>query len=803
MLGHYLKIAVRTSVKHKGHSLINILGLALGMACCLLILLFLRDELSYDRHHPDADRIFRITEDMQMTGQAPDSMAITPAPVAPALLQDFPEIKAAARLMPYPEGALPGKLAISYRNEKQFYELLFFADPSIFEILSLPLVEGDPAKALAAPNAVVISQSAARKYFGDDPALGKVLRIDSGFSDEEYRVTGVYRDIPASSHIHFDGLISFSTLDHVKDQRIALGEWFMNDFYTYVKLAEGASARQVEEQLAPFVQKHFPKPEGAPKITLHLQPVTDIHLRSDLDHELEKNGDISYIYMFSAIAVLTLLIACVNFMNLATARFAGRAREVAVRKVVGARRSQLITQFLGEATLLCAVAMVVAVLLVWAVLPAFNALAGRHIALRLDAPAWLALVGLTLLVGLLAGSYPAFFLSSFEPNRVLRSSLVGGVGSSAFRKVLIVFQFAVSVALLIGVGVVWDQLRYMRSQDLGYDMENVVVLPIRDVRLRERVEKVKAEVGRVPNVQATTFTALIIGRETPQIFTAVHGVKELDMVGSLVVDWDVEKVFKLQLVAGRPLQRGEESDTAAGFLVNEAAVRHWGFASPKDIVGLRAAWGGWKLGNIVGVVRDFHHRPLQFEVEPLVMHVRPLVFHYMYVRIAPGHRAETLAGLEKVWRRLMPSKPFEYFFLDDEFARYYRSEERLGQLLGFFALVTVFVACLGLLGLASFTAEKRTREIGIRKVLGSSVAEVVLLLSKELTLLVIVANVIAWPVAWVLMRNWLQGFAYRTDLHLWSFLLGGLAALLIAWLTVSYQALKAALIAPAEALHYE
>jgi len=803
MLGHYLKIAVRTSVKHKGHSLINILGLALGMACCLLILLFLRDELSYDRHHPAADRIYRVTEDMEMVGQAADSMAITPAPVAPTLLQEFPEIKAAARLMPYPEGALPGKLAISYKNEKQFYELLFFADPSIFDIFFLPLVEGDPARALAAPNSVVISQSAARKYFGDDKALGKVLRIDSGFSDEEYRITGVYRDIPASFHIHFDGLISFSTLDHVKDQRIAMGEWFMNDFYTYVRLADGASAPQVEERLAPFVQKHFPRPEGAPKITLHLQPVTDIHLRSDLDHELEKNGDIAYIYMFSAIAVLTLLIACVNFMNLATARFAGRAREVAVRKVVGARRSQLIAQFLGEATLLCAVAMVVAVLLVWAVLPAFNALAGRHVALRLDAAAWLALVGLTLLVGLLAGSYPAFFLSSFEPNRVLRSSLVGGVGSSAFRKVLIVFQFAVSVALLIGVGVVWDQLRYMRSQDLGYDMENVVVLPIRDVRLRERVAEVKAEVEKVPNVQATTFTALIIGRETPQIFTAVHGVKNLDMLGSLVVDWDVQKVFKLQLLAGRPLKPGEESDTAAGFLVNEAAVRHWGFSSPQEIIGVRAAWGGWKIGNIVGVVRDFHHRPLQFEVEPLVMHVRPLVFHYMYVRIAPEHRAETLAGLEKVWRRLMPSKPFEYFFLDDEFARYYRSEERLGQLLGFFALVTVFVACLGLLGLASFTAEKRTREIGIRKVLGSSVTEVVLLLSKELTLLVIVANLIAWPVAWYLMRNWLQGFAYRTDLHLWSFLLGGLAALLIAWLTVSYQALKAALIAPAEALHYE
>lgn len=805
MLGHYLRIAVRNLLKYKGHSLINILGLALGMACCLLILLFLRDELSYDRFHRGTDRIYRITVETTLPGQQTTHGAIAPRPLAPALVEEVPEIIDGVRLMPYFEGALPGKVAVSYRNEKQFYDPFSYVDASIFRVFTIPLIEGDPESALVQPNTVVISESTARRYFGSDEVVGKVLRIDSGFSDEEYRITGVFQDLPERSHFHFNVLASARTLDHVKDPRILEGQWYLNDFYTYIKLAEGASARQVEEKLPEFVEKHFPPVPGLgrPGIVLHLQPIMDIHLHSHLTNEWEVNGKITYIYLFGAIAALTLLIACVNFMNLSTARFSGRAREVGVRKVVGAHRSQLIAQFLGESTLLCALAMVLAVLLVQVTLPVFNALSGRQIEFRLDAVAWAGLVGLTLLVGVVAGSYPALFLSGFRPVQVLKSSLVGGVGSGVFRKILIIFQFAVSVALLIGVGVIWDQLRYMRSQSLGYDIDEVVVLPIRDTHLRESFSSLKEEIERLPNVQATTFSSLILGRETPKILTEVEGARNAQTIGSLIVDWGVQDVFELDIVAGRPLIPGEEDNQAAGFLVNEAAVRFWGFSSPQEIIGRPAQWGGWRKGKIVGVVRDFHHRPFQFEMEPLVLHIRPIAFHYMYVRIAPGGRAETLQGLETAWRRLLPSKPFEYFFLDDEFARYYRSEERLGQLVGFFALVAVLVACLGLLGLASFTAERRTREIGIRKVLGSSVAEVVLLLSRELTLLVALANLVAWPVAWFLMREWLQGFAHRTDIRLSNFILGGLIALVIAWLTVSYQALKAALVDPAKALRYE
>ncbi len=587
---------------------------------------------------------------------------------------------------------------------------------------------GDPARALTAPNRVVLSESIARKYFGGAKALGKVLRIDTGFSDEDYRVDGVVRDLPHNSHLHTDVLASFASLEHVADQRVGLEQWWLMDIYTYVRLAGPAAARTVEEKLPAFVEKHYPK-MGEARTALHLQPVTDIHLRSKLLHELELNGDIGYVYIFAAIAVLTLLIACVNFMNLSTARYAHRAREVGVRKVVGAHRSQLVQQFLGESLVLSLLAMALAAVLVAATLPAFNAFSGKRIELDFGPLTWLGVLGLALLVGVVAGSYPAFFLSSFRPVQVLKGTGAGATGGGGFRRVLIVLQFAVSVALLIGTGIIYDQLRYMRNQDLGIDMEQVVVLPIRDVKLRDEYPAIKEEVGRVPGVLATTFSSLKVGWETPNLGVQV-GEGGVQAMGSLVVDHNFLEVFKVPLVAGRNLLPAEAADDAAGFLVNEAVVRLLKLRSPQEAVGLPLAWAGWKKGRIVGVVRDFHYRPLHHGIEPLVLHIRPMAFHYLYVRISPENIPATLQALESAWRRSMPTKPFEYVFLDDEFRSAYRSEERLGKLVGLFALLAVFVACLGLLGLASFTAERRTREIGIRKVLGKPVSGVVMLLSR-------------------------------------------------------------------------
>jgi putative ABC transport system permease protein len=806
MPGQSLRFAVRSLVRHPGHSLINILGLALGLACCLFILLFLRYELSYDRDNRDAGRIYRVTEEMNFAGQPSMRWAITPRPLGPALARDMPGIAEVVRLAPYFEGALPGRAAVSYRDERQFYTSFFYADPNVCRVFDLHLTGGDPRTALAAPNTVVISQSAALKLFDGGPAVGMVLRIDSGFSEEDYRISGVFTDLPANSHVHFDVLASMATLERAGDVRAAGGRWYLSDYYTYVKLAAGTTARQVEERLPAFVKQRLPvvkRKINLPALVFHLQPLTAIHLHSHLDSELDNNGDITYIYVFAAIAALTLLIACVNFMNLSIAHFAARAREVGVRKVVGARRAQLLAQFLLESILPSAVAMAVALSLVRLLLPAFNLFSGREIPFRLDLPAWAALVALTLAAGVLAGSYPALFLSAFRPMSVLRGSLGSGAASGAtFRKALIVFQFAVCMALLIGAGVIWDQLRFMRSQDLGYDLHQVVVLPIRDVQLSDSYAQLKAEIGRLPNVLSTTFSSLIIGRRPPSIFTRVDD-RPLSGIGSLIIDRDFQDVFKLRLLAGRPLAAGEDGAKGAGFLVNEAAVRAWGFSSPRQALGQTVVWEGWKRGTIVGVVRDFHLRPLQFAVEPLVLHMRPAAFHYLYVRISPQAPQATLRSLEHVWRRILPTRPWDDFFLDDEFARYYRAEERLGELVAGFALAAVFVACLGLLGLAAFTAEKRRREIGIRKVLGSSVLKVVLLLSRETAVLVLLANLLAWPAAYVLAERWLQGFAYRTGVHLGNFIQGSLVAFAVAWLTVSLQALRAALVDPARALRHE
>ncbi len=801
MLKHYMKFVVRSLLRYKGHSLINILGLALGMASCLLLLLFLRDELGYDRFHEKAARIYRVTQEVVVPGQPAMNAAVTSPPLGPALRAEVPGIAGMVRIRPYFEGSVPGRVAIRYGNEKQFYDRFFWADPSLFQVFSLSWLEGGPATALGAPNTLVLSESMARKYFGGDRALGKILRIDTGFSDEEYRVTGVVRDLPYNSHLHLDVLASFASLEHVKDERVGLDQWWVMDLYTYVLLAEGSSAETVEAGLAGFVEKHYPK-VGKARTALHLQPMTDIHLRSHLMLEPEINGDIGYVYIFSAIAVLTLLIACVNFMNLSTARYAHRAREIGVRKVVGAHRSQLIQQFLGESLVLSTVALALAVVLVLVTLPAFNALSGRQIELDYGPSTWIALIGMALLVGGVAGSYPAFFLSAFRPAQVLKGSAAGMTGKGGLRKVLITLQFSASVALLISTGIIYDQLRYMGDQKLGINMEHVVVLPIRDTTLRDRYQEIKEEIGRVPGVLTTTLSSLKVGWEAPNLGVKVEGAS-VQAMGSLVVDQDFLEVFGVSLVAGRDLLAAESRDQDTGFLVNEAVVRQLGLRSPQEAVGKAVDWAGWKTGHIVGVVRDFNYRPLKYGIEPLVLHIRPISFHYLYVRIAPRGIPATLQALESTWDRLMPSKPFEYVFLDDEFHSAYRSEERLGKLVGLFALLAVFVACLGLLGLASFTAERRTREIGIRKVLGSSVAQAVLLLSREFTLLVVLANLIAWPVAYWLMKDWLQGFAYRTAIHPSNFVLGGLAALGIAWLTVSYQALKAALVDPAKALRYE
>lgn len=802
MIGHYLKIFWRNFRKHTFHSLLNVLGLAVGIACCLLILLFVLDELGYDGFHEMADRIHRLSLTLKPPGQEAKHTAITAYPMGPNLEADIPEIVEAARLMPYFEGGVPGRAAVSYQQRQRFYDRLFFADPAILEIFTLPMSRGNPSTALNDPFTAVVTESTARRYFGDADPIGEMLHIDTGLSADDYRVTGVVSDLPYDSHVHFDVLVSFSTLQHVKDERITLEGWWLYEVYTYLLLAPGVEAETVNAKLPSFIEKHLGQP-GVEEVTLRLQPIESIHLHSDLLFEVGENSDISYVYIFSSIALIILLVACINFMNLSTARFSHRAREVGVRKVVGAHRSQIVWQFLGESILLTAIATVVAMAAVAFLLPGFNAFTGKQVTLSFGLVGAVFLLASIVVVGLLAGSYPALFLSAFRPTQVLKGTMAIGARSGLFRRFLIVLQFTVSIVLIISALVVYSQLSYMRNRDPGYDRSQVVVVPIRDVTLRDRYFTVKDTLERHPTVLETSLSSVVLGRQTPGIMTRLDGAEEPLVLDTLVVDQEFLQMFDIEVLTGRGFAREIDSDVTSAFMLNETAVRAFGWQEPDDVVGRAVNWGGFKKGQIIGVVKDFHFQSLEHEIAPLILHVRPIAFHYLFLKV-PAEGADTaLAAIEGTWNEVFPDNAFDYFFLEDELDRLYRAEQRLGQVIALFSLLAVFVACLGLFGLAAFTAERRTKEIGIRKVLGSSVSGVVVLLSKEFTLLVLLANLIAWPIALWLLSRWLQGFAYRIDLGPGVFVAGGLLALVIAWLTVSYQSLRAAVINPADALRYE
>ncbi len=800
VLKNYLTITLRNLMQHKVYTLINILGLAIGLACCILLLLFVQDELRYDRFHENADRIYRITFDMKLPNQPRKHFAITTPLLAPVLEEDFPEFESVARLEPYFEAALPGKGAISY-GENEFNDQFYWTDGDLLEVFSFPLLQGSPETALKNPGTAVVTESAGRRYFGDEGPVGKRLKIDTGFSEEFYRVVGVLEDIPENSHIQFDVLISMASLESVTDPR-AKDYWWGNDTYTYALLQEGVDPATVIEKMPDFIEKHFGR-NASTVLDLRLQPLTDIHLKSKLLNEMSINGDILYVYIFCAVAFLTLLIACINFMNLSTARSANRAKEVGMRKMVGAYRSDLVIQFLTETVLLSLFAMALAILVVWLVLPAFNVFTAKAMALEFGISSGVGLLALILLVGVLAGSYPAFFLSAFKPIDVLKGFLSQGSRSGLLRKILVIFQFSFSVVLIFGTYVIYRQLDYMQHYDLGVDMDRVLVVPVRDVTLRDRYLATKDELSRHSNVQGTALSSLVVGWEAPLITTREVGSNQIEAIGTLVVDQEFADFFNLEVIAGRNFDRSSPSDVTSAFILNERAARNLGWADPHEAIGKQVDWGGDKVGEVVGVVKDFHYQPLKFEIQPLLLHIRPIAMHYIYIKLGSGDLAQSVQAVEDSWDRIFPGRAFEYSFLDDEFQKMYRGDSLLGKTLGMFALVAIFVACLGLLGLASFTAEQRTREIGIRKILGSSVTGIVLLLSKDFTRLILLATLIAWPVSFLLMRDWLEDFAYRIDLGPGTFLISGLAALLIAWLTVSFQAFRAARRNPAEALHYE
>ena len=807
MLKSYVKIAIRNILKNKGTSFINIFGLSIGIACCILISLFVLDELSYDRYHEKADQIYRVRL-QGIIGTNEFNGAVTSAPMASAMVRDFPEVITAARFKSF------GFPVIRY-NDKVFSEERFFwADPAIFDIFTIPFIKGNPRTALSKPNTVVITQTMAKKYFGKKNPMGETLNADKR---RDYLITGVVEDVPRNSHFHFDFIGSLSTYEDSKRQ-----VWVSNSYYTYFVLQKGVSYKAFEKKLKDLVVKYVgPQIEKAAGITLEqflagggaygffIQPLTDIHLHSDLEYELEPNSDISYVYIFSIIALAVLVIACINFMNLATARSSKRSREVGIRKTLGSVRAQLIRQFLVESIFMSFISIVIGLILVELLLPWFSNLTGKHLGIPyfesyFTLPAFICLV---ILVGFMAGCYPSFFLASFKPVEVLKGTLQKSGKSPWLRSGLVIFQFTVSIILFVGTFVVYSQLDFIRNRKLGFNKEQLVVIKKTD-DIAPKIEAFKDELLKLPDVVHVSNTDTLPGKSFNNNAHKMAGTtgEETHIIWSMRSDYFFDRTYQIEIDKGRFFSRDFSTDSSA-VVLNQAAVKTLGLTDPigKVLVEIGTTPDKSRNFHIIGVIKDFHFESLHQKIRPMLIKLfrKNNAGKFVSVRIRPGNVKRILSQLEKTWKRFALNQAFEYVFFDRDFARIYEEEGRTGQIVAVFSVLAICVASLGLFGLAAFTAEQRTKEIGIRKTLGASVPGIIIMLSKEFTRWVLAANIIAWPTIYLIMNHWLQNFAYRVDIKIWMFILSAILAIVIAFLTLSYQVFKAALANPVEALKYE
>jgi putative ABC transport system permease protein len=800
MFRNYFKVALRNISRHKGYSLINVVGLAIGMTCCILILLWVQDELSYDRYHENSDRIYRVCLDANIGThlRAPVIMA----PAAPAMISEFPEVANAARVV------RPGRVSVKYEDRLFQEEDVGYADNSVFDIFTFPFISGDPQTALTTPYSVVITEEMAQKYFGDQEPVGKILRLDD---EADFTVTGVVKNVPTNSHFSFNMLRSFETL--YRENPELMEAWVTARFYTYLLLAENCDHKQLEQKFAAFVDRHMGDVLSAigGTSTLFLQPLTKIHLYSDFERDLSAAGDITYVYLFSAIALFVLLIACFNFVNLATARSATRAREVGMRKTLGAGRGKLIGQFLGESVIYSFISVALACILLEMALPLFNSLAQRELSLNYFQSPWLipGLAGLALVVGLLAGCYPAFFLSSFKPVRVLKGTWSTTASGSGFRRALVVAQFVISIALIIGTITIYNQIDFMKNKKLGFDKEHVLVIPGINQATRQSYLPIRDEFMNIPGVMAIGASSLVPGRGLTKSLFLPEGFSDEkpQTMDFLIVDPDYIPTMGMEIAKGRNFSADLATDSAESAIINQTAATRFGWDDPIGktfrLPRLPGDEGDPVIVTVIGVVKDFHMTSLHQKVEPQIIFYDISGVTNISVRIAPENITHSMDLLKKEWKKINPQLPFDYFFMDESFDSQYRAEQRLGTITLYFGLLAILIGCLGLFGMSSYTVEQRTKEIGVRKVLGATVAGIVLLLSKEFTRWVLVANIIAWPAAYLLADRWLENFAYRIGISWTTFVLAGFLALLIALITVSFQAIKAALANPVKTLRYE
>ncbi len=817
MLKNYIKIAFRNLFKNKIFSSINIFGLAIGLATCIMILLYVSHEHSYDKHHQESDRIYRVTSHIDFAGNFIE-LAATSAPMGPALKENFPEVEAITRLRPR------GSYLVKKDGENFREEGFVFADSSMFRVFTIPFIQGNPEDALLRPNTAAISEEMARKYFGKSDVVGETITIQDDFDLE---ITGVYEDMPATSHFHFNFLISMVTIDEANNNM-----WLSNNFRTYLLLREGTNPETFKENFS-FIKKTYIEPqlqqflgvtieefeEAGNRADYRLQPLEDIHLYSSLTGEFEANGSITYVYIFSGLAVFILLLACINFMNLSTARSAQRAKEVGIRKSLGSARSAVAGQFLLESIMLSFIALFIALLLVELSLPFFSDLAGRTIgsSYLTNLPLSILIVCIVLVTGLLAGTYPAAMLSSFQPVKVLKGTHFEQKGHGRLRKGLVVFQFSISIVIIAGLLIINDQLQFIQSKNIGFDKEQVVIVEdVYAIGSSSGVDAFRDEVLTHSFIKSGTITSFlpVAGYGLNDLAYWPEGKTPSQDNTVSIQSWNVDEQYVetlgMEIIQGRNFSKERETDEQT-VILNEAAVRQLGLEDPIgqsiSTFGINHEDGSIDQSStidytIIGVVRDFHYESLRENITPLALLNQRSAGNVAF-KFSGADPSEVLQVLEKEWNLMAPAQPFNYAFLDQRFDQMYRAENRVQNLMSAFSILAILIACLGLFGLSAFSAEKRSKEIGIRKILGANVSSILALISKEYLLLILVSFVISIPIAYFVMEQWLQQFTYRTDVGWSVFVYAGLLTLAIALLTVSWQSLKAALTNPVNTLRSE
>ncbi len=796
-------MALRHLMRNKGITAINIAGLAIGMACCILIVLFVKDELSYNSFHTNAPSVYRLNCMIKENNGWEGQMSISQFGAAPTLKRELSRVKEALRFYQANE------VIVSVNNEKFRQENTVFADEGFFRLFDFPLLSGNAASVLKEPYTAVLSERTAKKFFGNESPIGKMIRVQD---DYDCMVTGVAKDVPANSDLQFDMVFSFSTYmqNNAKIGRDPETIWFgFTSNQTFVQLAPGVTPAAMDKELKAFADKHvgpLAKNLGT-QFQYRLQPLADIHLYPDGDTGTHEN--LSRLYIYGCIGFFIILIACINFMNLVTARASERAMEVGLRKVMGAERKALIMQFLVESVMVCIMSFVLAILLAAILMPGFNYVTDKTMALfgTGQIPMFTTLLLIAVAVGLFAGSYPALYLSSFLPVRILKGGLKSSGHRSLFRKTLVVSQFTIAIALIIATVVIYSQLRYMQQKDLGYNKNGLLTLYLNNSKQAPYREPFKNELSRLPFVKQTAYTNMPLGGQSVSNNpVGREGTREDESVSSIIVNADFNYFTNIgaKFVAGRDFSEKYPSDSLDAFVINKTAVAKLQLKEP--VIGSRIEWRGGskpRKGQVIGVVEDFNMQNLRLPIEPMVSMIRNGAAGMLTIRLEPGERQAQLARIEQIWKKLMPTFPFNYRFVEDELGNEYRAEQRSGSLFGAYAGLAIIIACLGLFGLAMLVARQRTKEIGIRKVLGASVGSITALLSKDFLQLVAISILISSPLAWFGMNKWLAEFPFRVDFPWWSFAAAGLLALLIAFLTISFQSVKAALLNPVRSLRSE